>query len=113
MDGNITRHARLKLTLCCLAAVVLVAGRPAHAQSNCAPIQASLIIDHAGSLSAAFTAVEKLFTQQTGACIDEQPRCQAGSQMPYGTQDGGAASTACNCSNSVAPALAAPCSNAR
>lgn len=34
------------------------------AQSTCAPSSHQLIIYHAGSLSAAFTPVEKLFTQQ-------------------------------------------------
>ena len=66
-----TRHATLKLTLGCLAALGLGAGQPARAQSSCAPGQSSLIIYHAGSLSAAFTAVEKLFTQQTGTCITD------------------------------------------
>jgi molybdate/tungstate transport system substrate-binding protein len=39
------------------------------AQSSCAPSEPQLIIYHAGSLSAAFTSVEKLFTQQTGICV--------------------------------------------
>ncbi len=51
--------------------MVLGAGHPARAQSDCASNPNSLIIYHAGSLSAAFTAVEKLFTQQTGACITD------------------------------------------
>lgn len=66
-----TRHATFKLTLGCLAAFALGNAHPARAQSSCAPGQSSLIIYHAGSLSAAFTAVEKLFTQQTGTCITD------------------------------------------
>ena len=65
------RHATFKLALGCFAAFALSAGHPAQAQSGCAPGQSSLIIYHAGSLSAAFTAVEKLFTQQTGACVTD------------------------------------------
>lgn len=49
-----------------MAALALGAGRPARAQSSCAPGQDALIIYHAGSLSAAFSAVEKLFTQPAG-----------------------------------------------
>ncbi len=66
-----TRHATFKLALGCLAAVTFGGGHPARAQSSCAPGQGSLIIYHAGSLSAAFTAVEKLFTEQTGTCITD------------------------------------------
>lgn len=59
----------------CLAAVALGALQPASAQSSaqpsCAGAPQQLIIYHAGSLSAAFTAVEKLFTQQTGACVTD------------------------------------------
>ena len=43
----------------------------ARAQTGCAPGAPPLIIYHAGSLTAAFSAVEKLFTQQTGACITD------------------------------------------
>jgi ABC-type molybdate transport system substrate-binding protein len=39
------------------------------AQTTCAPDSQQLIIYHAGSLSAAFSQVEKLFTQQTGVCV--------------------------------------------
>jgi len=66
-----TRHAALKLTLGCLAVLAFSTERPGRAQSSCASGQPSLIIYHAGSLSAAFTAVEKLFTQQTGTCITD------------------------------------------
>jgi ABC-type molybdate transport system substrate-binding protein len=41
---------------------------PAFAQS-CAPGTPQLIIYHAGSLTAAFTPVEKLYTQTTGVCV--------------------------------------------
>jgi molybdate/tungstate transport system substrate-binding protein len=40
----------------------------AHAQS-CAAGTPQVIIYHAGSLTAAFSQVEKLFTQQTGICV--------------------------------------------
>ncbi len=66
-----TRHATFKLALGCLAALAVCGGRSAQAQSGCAPGQNSLIIYHAGSLTAAFTAVERVFTQQTGACITD------------------------------------------
>lgn len=52
---------------CCLAAFI----PPAQAQSSCAPGAPPLIIYHAGSLTAAFSAIEKLFVQQTGACITD------------------------------------------
>src|SRR5499427_10241428 len=41
---------------------------PAFAQS-CAPGTPQLIIYHAGSLTAAFSQVEKLYTQMTGVCV--------------------------------------------
>lgn len=44
---------------------------PAQAQSSCAPGAPPLIIYHAGSLTAAFSAIEKLFVLQTGACITD------------------------------------------
>ncbi len=66
-----TRHATFKLALGGLAALCIGGGHQARAQSSCAPGQNSLIIYHAGSLTAAFTAVEKVFTQQTGACITD------------------------------------------
>lgn len=66
-----TRHAMTKLSFGCLAVLALGAGQPAIAQSSCAPGQQALVIYHAGSLSAAFTAVEKLFTQQTGTCLTD------------------------------------------
>jgi molybdate/tungstate transport system substrate-binding protein len=41
----------------------------AQAQSACAPNAPKLVIYHAGSLTAAFSQVEALFTQRTGVCI--------------------------------------------
>lgn len=66
-----TRHNSLKLALGCLAALSSGAAHPARAQTDCTSNPNSLIIYHAGSLSAAFTAVEKLFTQQTGTGITD------------------------------------------
>jgi molybdate/tungstate transport system substrate-binding protein len=42
---------------------------PVAAQTPFAPGSQQLIIYHAGSLTAAFSQVEKLFTQQTGICV--------------------------------------------
>jgi molybdate/tungstate transport system substrate-binding protein len=53
--------------ICALAALFLAG--PAAAQSACAAGSPQLIIYHAGSLTAAFSKVEKLFTQQTGVCV--------------------------------------------
>jgi len=51
-------------------ALVLVSlAGPAAAQTACPPGSQQLIIYHAGSLTAAFSQVEKLFTQQTGVCV--------------------------------------------
>ena len=63
-----TRHAML-MAIGGLAALALGAGHPARAQSNCASDPNALAVYHAGSLNAAFSAVEKLFTQQTGTCV--------------------------------------------
>jgi molybdate/tungstate transport system substrate-binding protein len=41
------------------------------ANAACSPGTPQLIIYHAGSLTAAFSAVENLFTQQTGVCVTE------------------------------------------
>src|SRR5215469_14107621 len=43
----------------------------AAANSACAPGTPQLIIYHAGSLTAAFSAVEALFTQQTDVCVTD------------------------------------------
>lgn len=61
-----TRHAMMKLALGGLAAFALGA-RPALAQPDCASNPDALIIYHAGSLSAEFSAVEKLFTDLLAA----------------------------------------------
>ncbi len=54
-----------------LAGSALASHSPASAQTACSTNQPPLIIYHAGSLSAEFTAVEQLFTQQTGACVTD------------------------------------------
>ena len=41
----------------------------ASAQSACPSGSPQLIIYHAGSLTAAFSQVEKLYTQRTGVCV--------------------------------------------
>src|SRR5262249_2077565 len=41
----------------------------AHAQTACPAGAPQLIIYHAGSLTAGFAQVEKLFTEQTGICV--------------------------------------------
>ena len=51
------------------AALTLGAGHSARAQPDCASNPDALIVYHAGSLNAAFTTVEKLFTEQTGICV--------------------------------------------
>jgi molybdate/tungstate transport system substrate-binding protein len=61
----------LRCVLVSLLALVALAPSAARAQSSCAPGAPQLIIYHAGSLTAAFSAVEKLFTQQTGACFTD------------------------------------------
>lgn len=66
-----TRHAMLTLAFGGLGALMLSAGQPARAQSSCASNPNALIVYHAGSLNAAFTAVEKLFTEQTGICVKD------------------------------------------
>ncbi len=52
-----------------LAGCVLAGVGSATAQQPCAAGQPQLIVYHAGSVSAAFKAVEKRFTEQTGACV--------------------------------------------
>jgi molybdate/tungstate transport system substrate-binding protein len=52
----------------CALAALLTAG-PAAAQSTCAAGEPQLIVYHAGSLTAAFSKVESLFTQETGVCV--------------------------------------------
>ncbi len=65
------RHAMLRLVIGGLAALMLGAGHSAHAQRDCASSPNALIVYHAGSLNAAFIAVEELFTQQTGICVKD------------------------------------------
>lgn len=64
-----TRHAALTLAFGGLAALGLGAGQPARAQPDCAADPNALVVYHAGSLNAAFAAVEQLFTDQTGICV--------------------------------------------
>jgi molybdate/tungstate transport system substrate-binding protein len=59
---------RVAARLAATAALSALAASAA-AQSTCAPGSAQVIIYHAGSLTAAFTQIEKLFTQQTGICV--------------------------------------------
>jgi len=61
--------AKLRLAFLLFAAAVL--SPIASANSACAPGTPQLIIYHAGSLMAAFSAVEALFTQQTGVCVTD------------------------------------------
>ena len=48
---------------------LLLASTHATAQEPCPADKPQLIIYHAGSVSAAFKAVEKAFTEQTGVCV--------------------------------------------
>ena len=43
----------------------------ASVRAACSPDAPQLIIYHAGSLTAAFSAVETLFTQQTDICVTD------------------------------------------
>jgi molybdate/tungstate transport system substrate-binding protein len=58
----------LPLRACATVVFASVASQ-ASAQSVCPPGSPQVIIYHAGSLTAAFSQVEKLFTQQTGICV--------------------------------------------
>ena len=70
-QGSVRRCAmtvrRAVLRLLALAALSLAL--PAAAQAACAADAPQLIIYHAGSLTAAFAQVEKLYTQETGVCV--------------------------------------------
>jgi ABC-type molybdate transport system substrate-binding protein len=61
----------LKRRLTQILFAVGVMSLAASANAACAPGTPQLIIYHAGSLSAAFAAVEQLFTQQTGVCVTD------------------------------------------
>jgi molybdate/tungstate transport system substrate-binding protein len=50
---------------------IAVSSSRVDAQSACAPGSPQLIIYHAGSLTAAFAPIEKLFTQLTGVCVTD------------------------------------------
>ncbi len=51
------------------AVLVALLARSGNGHAACAADAPQLIIYHAGSLTAAFTSAEKLFTQQTGVCV--------------------------------------------
>jgi len=61
---------RLAATLFLVFCGVLYLAAPAGAETP-RPPDKQLVIYHAGSLNAAFTAVEKLFTAQTGICVTD------------------------------------------
>jgi ABC-type molybdate transport system substrate-binding protein len=67
--GNITAGLKRWLTIFLLTAGVLSSA--ASANAACAPGTPQLIIYHAGSVNVAFSAVESLFTQQTGICVTD------------------------------------------
>src|SRR5262252_3082177 len=54
-----------------LATVAAVSLPCASAKAACPQDAPQLIIYHAGSLTAAFSSVETLFTQQTGVCVTD------------------------------------------
>jgi molybdate/tungstate transport system substrate-binding protein len=58
-----------RLVVYVLAVGALALAGSVDAQNTCAPDSQQLIIYHAGSLTAAFSPVEKLLTQQTGICV--------------------------------------------
>ena len=60
--------ARLAVTALACAYLTL-SPTGARAQSACAAGAETLIVYHAGSLTAAFSAVEKVFTEETGVCV--------------------------------------------
>jgi molybdate/tungstate transport system substrate-binding protein len=64
--GSAVRSLLLGSFLIGIAAAV-----PAQAQTACAANAQQLVIYHAGSLTAAFAAVEKLFTDETGICVTD------------------------------------------
>jgi tungstate ABC transporter binding protein WtpA len=57
------------LALLILAMLAMSAAFNVRAQTACAPGSPQLIVCHAGSLTAAFSQVEKLFTERTGICV--------------------------------------------
>jgi molybdate/tungstate transport system substrate-binding protein len=54
-----------------LAFVVMMPAAVATAKDPCPAGAPQLIVYHAGSLSAAFNAIEDLYTQQTGVCVTD------------------------------------------
>jgi molybdate/tungstate transport system substrate-binding protein len=63
------QRTRRILSLSTFAMLLASAASGVHAQTACAPGAPQVIIYHAGSLTAAFSQVEKLFTEQTGICV--------------------------------------------
>ena len=71
-----------RLSIFVFAVGVLSLATRAHAA--CAPGSPQLIIYHAGSLTAAFSAVEQLFTQKFDVCVTDVAagsRCSAPSEI--------------------------------
>jgi tungstate ABC transporter binding protein WtpA len=62
-------NSKLQLVFLTLAAALLPPLTSANAA--CAPGTPELIVYHAGSLTAAFSAVESLYTEQTGICVTD------------------------------------------
>ena len=65
---SVVRLSFLVVVLLTLAPAIL---KPAQAQTACGATTPRLVIYHAGSLSAAFTAVEQVFTDETGICVTD------------------------------------------
>jgi molybdate/tungstate transport system substrate-binding protein len=61
----------LKRRLMIATLAVGLSSLAASVHAACSPGAPQLIIYHAGSLTAAFSAVETLFTQQTGVCVTD------------------------------------------
>jgi molybdate/tungstate transport system substrate-binding protein len=70
-SGRKNKWASRWWTVAASTLAALSLAQPAAAQSSCAPGSQQLIIYHAGSLTAAFSQVEKSFTQQTGICVTD------------------------------------------
>ena len=62
---------RLAIVTILLMSVVSALCGSARAQTACDPNAQQLIVYHAGSLTASFTALEQLFTQETGVCVTD------------------------------------------
>jgi molybdate/tungstate transport system substrate-binding protein len=69
-SGLAFRFPILRSLIPLVASCVLAASAQAQ-EPACAPDKPALIIYHAGSLSAAFKQVEKLYTERTGVCVKD------------------------------------------